>query len=206
MKKISLLFKTLLLSLLFSFGQAQADESAVQALSQSLGTYTTYQANFQQSSYSKKNGAQKSQGKVYMMRPGKFRWETTHPYEQTVIANGNTLWIYDVDLKQASQQSLAQRGFNPGELLTRPVEDLTQQFTITQENGWFKLVPKKAGDGFKEAYLQFQNNKLTGLKIINQLNQTNTFSFSQIQINPKLSPGLFQFKAPPGVQMLKGKK
>lgn len=207
MKKISWMIKTAFLTLIFVCASAYADESASQALSQSLGNYSTYQANFQQVNYDKKNrAAQKSQGKVFMMRPGKFRWETTQPYQQTVIANGNSLWIYDVDLKQASQQSLAKRGFNPAELLTRPVEDLTQKFTITQEaDGWFKLIPNNKKDGgFKAAYLQFQDNKLTGLKIINQLNQTNVFTFTNIQVNPKLNAGLFQFKAPAGVQVLKG--
>ncbi len=206
MKIFFLLTKLTVVCLFMVFQSAYAEGDASSSLSQSLGNYTTYEANFQQTSSGKKNhAAQKSHGKVYMMRPGKFRWETTQPYQQTVIANGNTLWIYRCDLKQASQQSAAKRGFNPAELLTRPVADLTQKFTITEESdGWYKLVPKQGGRGFKAAFLQFQQNKLTGLKIINQLNQTNTFTFSQIQINPKLSPGLFQFKAPHGVQILKG--
>ena len=64
-------------------------------------------------------------------------------------------------------------------------------------------MPKKADRGFNAAYLQFQNNQLTGLKIVNQLNQTNVFTFSQIRINPNLSPSLFNFKPPAGVQVLK---
>ena len=43
-----------------------------------------------------------------MLRPGRFRWETSDPYQQTVIANGDTLWIYDVDLKQASSTIFSQ--------------------------------------------------------------------------------------------------
>src|ERR1700738_1559929 len=110
MKKFSLLKKLTVVCLFMVFQSACAEGDASSSLSQSLGNYTTYEANFQQTSYGKKNhAAQKSHGKVYMMRPGKFRWETTQPYQQTVIANGNTLWIYDVDLRQASQQSAAKR-------------------------------------------------------------------------------------------------
>ena len=205
MKKLFLLMKISLIGLVLAIQPAKATEEAGAGLSKALNNYTTYQANFQQSSHDKK-GAQQSHGKVYMMRPGRFRWETTQPYAQTVIANGNTVWIYDADLKQASKQSLAKRGFNPGELLTQPVTELTQKFTVTEEaNGWYKLIPKQGGQGFKVAYLQFRDNKLTGLKIINQLNQTNVFTFSQIQLNPHLSPGLFEFKAPHGVQVMTGK-
>lgn len=169
-----------------------------------MGSYNSYQANFSQSTYGGKGKSQQSQGRVYMQKPGKFRWETIKPYEQTVIANGDTLWIYDADLMQATQQSLSRRGFNPAQLLTAPVADLTQRFNITQEgNGWFKLTPKSSSKGFRAAYLQFQNNQLTGLKIINQFNQTNVFSFSQIRINPKLRSDLFVFHAAAGVKMLK---
>lgn len=193
---------------LFFIFQSVYAETGNNTLENSLGHYTTYQANFTQVNIDSKNHAgQKSQGRVFMLRPGRFRWETTHPYEQTVIANGDKLWVYDVDLKQATQQSLAKRGFNPAQLLTEPVADLTQKFTVTQENGgWFKLVPNKPDRGFKAAYLQFQNNQLTGLKIINQLNQTNVFSFSQIRVNSNLSPALFNFKPPAGVQVLKNNK
>jgi outer membrane lipoprotein carrier protein len=202
MKKYVSIFLT---SLFFMACVAWAD-AASDALEKNLGHYTSYQAHFSQVNYDNKNHAgQKSQGKVFMLRPGRFRWETQKPYEQTVIANGDKLWIYDVDLAQATQQSLSKRGFNPAQLLTESVSDLTQKFSITENpDGWFQLTPKKPDRGFKTAYLQFRNNELTGLKIINQLNQTNVFNFTQIQMNPALSPALFNFKPPAGVQILKG--
>lgn len=193
-------------AILFFIFQNVIADNVSDSLEKLLGGYTSYQANFTQTTAGGKGGAKTSYGKVYMQRPGRFRWETTKPYQQTVIANGNTLWIYDVDLAQATKQALSQRGFNPAQLLTEPVANLTQKFTVTQQsNDWYMLTPKKADRGFKAAYLQFQNNQLTGLKIVNQLNQTNVFSFSQIHINPSLSPNLFNFKPPAGVQVLANK-
>ena len=200
-----------LIIFIFSFFIVQAidaaDNIAADRLEKSLTGYTSYQANFSQVNYDGKSRAgQKSQGRVFMLRPGRFRWETSSPYEQTVIANGDKLWVYDIDLKQATEQSLGKNGFNPAQLLTEPVADLTQRFTITEESdGWFKLVPTQEDRGFKVAYLQFKNSQLTGLKIINQLNQTNIFHFTDIRINPTLSPSLFNFKPPAGVQILQGK-
>lgn len=201
MRKQSLFF----IILFFIFQSVLAD-NASSSLEKLMGGYTSYQANFAQTSAGGKGSGKTSYGKVYMLRPGRFRWETTKPYQQTVIANGNTLWIYDVDLAQATKQPLAQRGFNPAQLLTEPAANMAQKFTITQQSdGWYMLTPKKPDRGFKAAYLQFQNNQLTGLKIVNQLNQTNQFTFSQIRINPSLSPGLFNFKPPTGVQVLSNK-
>ena len=120
--------------LFFIFQSALADNVS-DSLEKLMGNYTSYQANFTQTNSGGKGHAGKtSYGRVFMLRPGRFRWETTKPYQQTVIANGNTLWIYDVDLAQATQQSLAKRGFNPAQLLTEPVADMTQKFTITQES------------------------------------------------------------------------
>lgn len=191
--------------LCFVFQWVMADTSS-DHLEKYLTSYKSYQAHFTQVNYDeKKHLTRKAQGQVYMQRPGRFRWETTQPYQQTVIANGNTLWVYDVDLAQATQQSLAKRGFNPAQLLTESVADLTQKFIITEESdGWFKLVPKQTDRGFRAAYLQFQNNQLTGLKIFNQLNQTNVFTFDHIRLNPELNSNLFNFKPSHGVQVLKG--
>ena len=179
--------------------------SAEENLTRLLNNYKSYKANFSQVNYGEKNRVlQRSDGQVFMLRPGRFRWETKHPYPQIVIANGNSVWIYDVSLKQATQQSLTKHGFNPGELLTSPAIDLARKFVVTQEaDGWFKLVPKQANGGFHSAYMQFKQNQLTGLKIINQLNQTNIFHFHNIQVNTPLSPQLFNFRTPQGVDVLR---
>lgn len=201
MRKQSLFF----VFLFFIFQNVIADD-ANSSLEKLLGGYISYQANFAQTSVGGKGGGKTSYGKVYMLRPGRFRWETTKPYQQTVIANGNTLWIYDVDLAQATKQPLAQRGFNPAQLLTEPVANMAQKFSVTQQdNGWYMLTPKKPDRGMKAAYLQFRNSQLTGLKIVNQLNQTTQFTFSEIRVNPSLSAGLFNFKPPAGVQVLSNK-
>lgn len=192
--------------ILFFIFQSVIADTASNKLEKLLNNYQSYEANFTQVNYDNKNRpGKKSSGKVYMARPGKFRWETTSPYQQIVIANGDILWVYDVDLAQATQQSLNKRGFNPAQLLTAPVNDLTQNYTVSEEtDGWFKLIPNNPGRGFKVAYLQFRNNQLTGLKVINQLNQTNMFNFSDIHLNPKLSESLFKLSSSKKIQILKG--
>jgi outer membrane lipoprotein carrier protein len=199
MKKISVVF-----IFLWAIMQSAWAGSPDVDLSNLLQKYQAFQANFSQSSFGGKGKGGHSQGRVYMQRPGKFRWETTAPYQQVVVANGGQLWIYDKDLKQVSQQSAAKRGFNPGELLTEPVSDLGQKYTVTMEEGWYKLIPHQQGRGFKMAYLKFAGEQLVGLKVVNQLGQTNVFTFSQVRVNPVLAPGLFNFKAPAGVQVIHG--
>jgi len=41
-------------------------------------------------------------GKLYLQRPGKFRWDYSEPSEQLVLADGKQIWFYDKDLAQAN--------------------------------------------------------------------------------------------------------
>ena len=43
-----------------------------------------------------------SSGRFEFQRPGRFRFEYTKPFEQTIVADGQTLWLYDVDLNQVT--------------------------------------------------------------------------------------------------------
>ncbi|MDZ4208973.1 outer membrane lipoprotein chaperone LolA, partial [Rhodoferax sp.] len=43
-----------------------------------------------------------SSGRFEFLRPNRFRFEYTKPFEQTIVADGQTLWLYDVDLNQVT--------------------------------------------------------------------------------------------------------
>ena len=189
---------------------AFAKTSAVSQLSALLNRYTTYQANFKQTTYSQEGHAtQKSSGRVMMMRPGKFRWETKKPLQQIVIANGRTLWIYDVALEQATKQTLSRKKgvVDPAMLLTGKVSAIMQRFTVTRltrrDSGfWFQLKPRKKNAPFQLVQMQFKRARLTQIRIKNNLGQTSIFTFTNIRLNRRLNPNLFYFKAPRGVDVL----
>ena len=184
-----------------------ANTAAVE-LSQLLGAYKTYQASFKQVTYMGKRGrSQKSSGRVMMMRPGKFRWETNSPTKQIVIANGNTLWIYDVELQQATREKLtSQGGVNPAALLTGDVSTLMKNFSVKKIKrktaGWFQLTPKSSNNSFTLVQMQFSKGCLVSIWVKNNLGQTTRFHFYHIRLNAPLSSKLFIFKPPPGVDVL----
>ena len=101
--------------------------SAVQ-LTRLLNQFTTLKANFTQKTVDINNQVlQKSNGNVMLQRPGHFRWETLAPSHQIVTTNGNTLWVYDVDLKQATKESLKHIPVNPAKLLSGHVAVLRSE-------------------------------------------------------------------------------
>lgn len=196
----------LLFMVTLAFG---ATDPVVDELNTLLNAYQTYQANFTQETYMEGGGpAQKSSGRVMMMRPGKFRWETNQPTQQIVIANGDTLWIYDVDLQQATRQTIAtQGGVNPAALLTGDVPTLIKQFAITkikrQGAVWFQLTPKSTDNSFTLVQMQFRQGELVNIRVKNNLGQTSRFHFTGVRLNAHLNPKLFIFTPPKGVDVLK---
>src|SRR5690606_29062161 len=39
-----------------------------------------------------------SSGRFEFQRPGRFRFDYAKPFEQTIVADGQTLWLHDPDL------------------------------------------------------------------------------------------------------------
>ena len=48
------------------------------------------------------NKVQESSGKVWIKRPGLFRWEYNDPYPQVIVADGERIWIHDPELDQVT--------------------------------------------------------------------------------------------------------
>lgn len=60
-----------------------------------------------------------SSGSFEFQRPGKFRFNYTKPFEQLIVADGKTLWLYDADLNQVTERAQAQvLGSTPAAILT----------------------------------------------------------------------------------------
>lgn len=184
-----------------------SDQAAANQLSQLLKSYKTYQADFKQVTYSSRNQiSQKSSGKLMMLRPGKFRWETNNPTKQIIIANGDTLWVYDIDLQQATKQKINNKNnTNPASLLTGNVSQLLKEFDITKLPGSqnrFQLKSLNPKNSFQSVEMTFSKNRLTQINVINNLGQKSDFTFSNIRLNKTLNPKLFEFKPPKGVDVL----
>ncbi|OGO91888.1 MAG: outer membrane lipoprotein carrier protein LolA [Coxiella sp. RIFCSPHIGHO2_12_FULL_42_15] len=192
----------------FILSLSYADQSAIDKLSALLNSFSTYQAKFQQHTFSEQGrDIQHSQGSVQIKRPGKFRWKSLVPTQQILLTDGNTLWIYDVDLQQASQQKLSSRvSINPAMLLSGSVKDLSAVFSVsmmgTQKGETFFLTPKKSDLGFKQIVMIFEDHRLVRMRVVNNLSQTSEFDFTNIMLNQPLSDQLFNFIPPKGVDVV----
>ena len=59
-----------------------------------------------------------SSGTFEFQRPGRFRFDYRKPFAQTIVADGQTLWLHDAELNQVTQRSQAQAlGSTPAALI-----------------------------------------------------------------------------------------
>ena len=107
---------------------APADNlTAAKRLNKLLTNTKSMSANFTQTTKGASSGTFK--GVMSVERPNNFRWETTSPSEQLIVANGSSMWIYDKDLEQATKQGVdTQVGNTPALLLSGDPSKINSNF------------------------------------------------------------------------------
>ena len=201
-----------LLLLLFLCNTAQADSSANDLLNQFFTGLKTLSANFEQSvQNSQLNAVERASGKLWIQRPGKFRWNYDKPYLQEIVSNGDKIWIFDADLEQVTIKKVNKTLGNTPALLLSNDRPIDETFTIQQmEKGlslnWIELQPKDDEAGFSSIRLGFKESHLNEMLLEDNLGQTTRLIFSQLNRNQSLSSELFQFIPPKNADIFDSSK
>ena len=178
-----------------------------------LSQLKTLRAEFTQNvTDSKGQAVQRADGKLVIVRPGKFRWELT-PHSsgadspQLMVADGRNLWFYDRDLEQVSvKPAAAALTATPAGLLSGD-GDIRQWFNVSpagKRDGydWVKVVPKQGDADFREAQLAFDKNDLRRMVLKDKLGQTVRLDFLTSQRNPQVAASEVQFSPPAGADVI----
>ena len=148
-------------------------------------------------------------------RPGKFRFVYSKPFEQTIIADGQTLWLYDVDLNQVTARQQEQvLGATPAAIVAAApdLKALEKDFTLTEEPGadgqqWVKAVPKSRDGQLQSIRVGFkpgaQGAELGTLEILDSFGQRSVLTFANFEVNAAVPASHFQFKPPAGADVLR---
>jgi outer membrane lipoprotein carrier protein len=146
-------------------------------------------------------------GTLSLARPNRFRWTYTAPTELTVVADGEQLWIYDVELAQVTVAPFDDSvGSSPAMLLSgdrsvREGFDVVETYTLDGLD-WVKLVPKTGGSDFTSVRIGFRGAAPARLELVDGLNQVTLIEFEGLTLNPDLEPNAFQFEVPAGVDVI----
>jgi outer membrane lipoprotein carrier protein len=152
-----------------------------------------------------------SSGTFEFARPNRFRFDYRKPFEQTIVADGQTLWLYDADLRQVTSRKQAQAlGSTPAALIASAPDlaTLRKDFTLEaagEKDGiqWVQATPKAKEGQLHSMKAGFRGNDLAALEILDSFGQRSVLTFTRMELNAPVSPEQFQFKPPQGADVLK---
>lgn len=193
-------------------GSLQAEDAAKKQLDNFFNDLKTLSASFVQTvKNSQLNATEKAEGKLWIKRPGKFRWNYETPYWQEIVSNGEKMWVFDADLEQVTVKKIdLALGNTPALLLSndRPLED---SFTInlisnSEDSLEVVLLPKDSDASFKEIFLSFSHGTIKEMQMEDNLGQTTLMIFHNVERNNPLDNALFQFVPPKGADIFDSSK
>jgi outer membrane lipoprotein carrier protein len=148
-----------------------------------------------------------SSGTLEINRPNQFRWAYYEPFEQSLVADGLNIWSYDVDLAQVTVKPQAEALANTPALLLGGSTAAMDEFIYDgsyEEGGltWVQMHPVDTDAGFSRLELAFSDRTLARMMFFDNLEQTTLVSLNNVVVNEAIDPGIFNFKAPEGVDVV----
>lgn len=187
-----------------------SEQASIKTLVDTLKAMKSLTADFHQwVNDAKQSSLQDVTGKLWVQRPGQFRWDTNEPYPQRIVANDDVIWVYDLDLDQVTKRKLGNEvGNTPALLLSGDPEKLSKSFDISAylfdetKEYRFDLRPKGEEALFELLRVHFINGVLKDMYLQDSLGQTTQIEFSQQQQNQPILQTVFEFTPPEGVDVI----
>jgi len=200
---------------------ASANANSLDTLAQFLKTTQSGRAEFKQVVTSPSKAGQpvrskQSAGTFAFIRPTKFRFEYQKPFPQVIVADGQTLWLYDADLEQVTARKQAQAlNTTPAALIATAtdVAALQKDFTLQAQPDadglqWVQATPINKDSTLSLVRLGLSVNgqqvALAKLEILDAMGQRSVLSFERFDVNPSgLTAAAFNFVPPKGVDVVR---
>ena len=147
------------------------------------------------------------EGDFAFLRPGCFRWHYEAPFEELMVSDGKTLWLYDTELAQVTVKKLTQAlPATPPSILFGD-NDFTKDFTVTEVKtndglNWIRAIPKDNASSFAEVRIAFKSQLPQIMILKDNFGQETHLRFDDVKTNAKLQKSAFTFKIPDGVDVL----
>jgi outer membrane lipoprotein carrier protein len=157
-----------------------------------------------------------SSGEFAFIRPARFRFDYLKPFPQVIVADGQTLWLYDADLEQVTARKQAQAlGSTPAALIATAVDvaSLQKEFSLEAQADadglqWVQATPKNRESTIQSVRMGLQvagaQVSLAKLEIFDAMGQRSVLSFERFEVNPpSLGAAQFNFVTPKGVSVIR---
>jgi outer membrane lipoprotein carrier protein len=159
--------------------------------------------------------AKNSNGTFEFSRPNRFKFLYKKPFEQSIVADGQTLWLFDVDLNQVTARKQSQAlGSTPAALIAAAPDLRALQTDFTLANApdadglqWVSATPKAKDGQLQSVRVGFRAGDKTAelavLEILDSFGQKSVLTFARFEVNALLPESAFQFKPPAGADVIR---
>ena len=199
---------TLLLLLMLLLSQGGIAYEKPDPLQQFLAGLDTLQSRFTQILIGTKgNVLEEATGVLIMQNPGKFYWSYQSPYIQSIITNGQTLWIYDEDLEQVTIKDVNETLNDSPAAILSGSENLDNHFTVHDKGmiegvNMYELNPKNSENQFQSIHIGFHGEDLFLMVMYDNLGQVTRINFKDPVRNAAVDTKKFEFVPPSGVDII----
>lgn len=211
--KLSLLLLGLSLPVSFAWSQAETDGEArlgpTEFVERFVDDVEDLTASFEQDVFDVDDELlEKSTGQFLLLRPNRFAWYYDTPYELVIVADGETLWMHDVELEQVTRAPISDLAASPAMVLSGEgaVGDgfIVNDAESDDDRRWIELLPTDDDSEFVSAKIAFRDGVPTGLELIDSLSQLTRIEFGDVDVNSGLRARDFRFEPPDGVDVVGG--
>jgi outer membrane lipoprotein carrier protein len=192
-------------------------DAALDGLQKKYSRVRDLKMEFIQSYKSPRRPAKTETGMLVLKRPGMMRWEYKSPIEKLFVSNGKTVFFYLPQEKQVQKTKVKESRdqripflflLGKGNLKRdfSKVEWASDEKPFFQGNRVIIAYPKKGIDEFARILMEFspQTFQLQRVTVFDLDGTMSEFVFTNIQQDLGTASGIFDFKAPPGTEVIEG--
>ncbi len=160
-----------------------------------------------------------SSGEVLLKKPGRMRWNYAQPEPKMYLADGNTLWLYEPEDKQAFKQDLKSSQLPAALAFLTGQGKLAAEFDITSWKNPSPTMPAaygtprdyvlalapKAPQAQVKSILFVVDAATFDVRetvIFDQQGNVNDLTFSELRFNTAIADATFHWAPPAGVRLI----
>jgi outer membrane lipoprotein carrier protein len=150
-----------------------------------------------------------STGRVVFAKPGRMRWSYESPRESLVVSDGETLWLYDAEAKEAQRLPVDRGSLPGGALLFLMGEgDLAEAFRVESASCGGAIVELELTPREPARYeriglrVRAETGDVVGTRVVDVLGNVTEISLRDVRTNQDPAPETFRFRAPDGVEVI----
>jgi outer membrane lipoprotein carrier protein len=155
-----------------------------------------------------------SSGEVLLKKPGRMRWNYAHPEPKMYLADGNTLWLFEPEDKQAFKQDLKSSQLPAALAFLAGQGKLAAEFDIVAADGktpygtardYVLSLSPKTPQAQVKTILFVVDPKTFDVResvITDQQGNVNDLLFSEIKTNTSIPDATFRWAPPAGVRLI----